>query len=387
MGGVALRRAAVRPYRCDRRRDARARPRARRDHGGDLCDRQRAQDLDLTAGAGNYDLGDHRERIHGSRRRSVYLLPDRARPDPVLHYLCRTGNRTVPPAARPEEDRVMDASLYARRKRRNAVSAIASVVATFVGLSWLAVILAVLFWQGVGGLSLRVFTEMTPPPGAVGGLLNAIVGSLIMTGLALLIGAPIGILAGTYMAEYGRHRRLTSVVRFINDILLSAPSIVVGLFIYEIMVRPMGHFSGLAGAVVLAVLVIPVMVRTTEDMLTLVPDTLREAAASIGLPRSLMIRRIAWRAARAGIITGLLLAIARISGETAPLLFTALNNQFFSTNLNAPMASLPAVIFQFALSPYKDWQDLAWTGALIITLAVLAMSITARALTGARKTS
>jgi phosphate transport system permease protein len=281
----------------------------------------------------------------------------------------------------------MDASLYARRKRRNTVSAIACYGATFIGLSWLAIILGVLFWEGFGGLSLRVFTEMTPPPGAVGGLLNAIVGSLIMTGLALLIGAPIGILAGTYMAEYGRHRRLSSIVRFINDILLSAPSIVVGLFIYEIMVRPMGHFSGIAGAVVLAVLVIPVMVRTTEDMLTLVPDTLREAAASIGLPRSLMIQRIAYRTARAGIVTGVLLAVARISGETAPLLFTALNNQFFSTNLNAPMSSLPAVIFQFALSPYKDWQDLAWTGALIITLAVLAMSITARALTGVRKTS
>ena len=281
----------------------------------------------------------------------------------------------------------MDASLYASRRRRNTLAAVASYGATFVGLSWLALILGVLFWQGFSGLSLRVFTEMTPPPGAVGGLLNAIVGSLIMTGLALLIGAPIGILAGTYMAEYGRHRHLTSIVRFINDILLSAPSIVVGLFIYEVMVRPMGHFSGIAGAVVLGVLVIPVMVRTTEDMLTLVPDTLREAAASIGLPRSLMIRQIAYRAARAGIITGLLLAVARISGETAPLLFTALNNQFYSTNLNAPMASLPSVIFQFALSPYKDWQDLAWTGALIITLAVLAMSIMARSLTGTRKAS
>ncbi len=281
----------------------------------------------------------------------------------------------------------MDAKLYAARRRRNALAAVASYGATSIGLAWLALILGVLFWQGFSGLSLRVFTEMTPPPGAVGGLLNAIVGSLIMTGLALVIGAPIGVLAGTYMAEYGRHGRLTSLVRFINDILLSAPSIVVGLFIYEVMVRPMGHFSGIAGAVVLAVLVIPVMVRTTEDMLTLVPDTLREAAASIGLPRSLMIRRVAYRAARAGIITGLLLAFARISGETAPLLFTALNNQFFTTNLNAPMPSLPAVIFQFALSPYKDWQDLAWTGALIITLAVLAMSITARALTRTRKTS
>jgi phosphate transport system permease protein len=281
----------------------------------------------------------------------------------------------------------MDDKLYATRRRRNVLAAVASYSATFVGLAWLALILGVLFWQGFSGLSLRVFTEMTPPPGAVGGLLNAIVGSLIMTALALVIGAPIGVLAGTYMAEYGRHSRLTSIVRFINDILLSAPSIVVGLFIYEVMVRPMGHFSGIAGAVVLAVLVVPVMVRTTEDMLTLVPDTLREAAASIGLPRSLMIAQIAYRAARAGLITGLLLAIARISGETAPLLFTALNNQFYSTNLNAPMASLPSVIFQFALSPYKDWQDLAWTGALIITLAVLAMSIMARSLTGTRKTS
>jgi len=281
----------------------------------------------------------------------------------------------------------MDAKRYAARRRRNVLAAVASYAATSIGLAWLALILGVLFWQGFSGLSLRVFTEMTPPPGAVGGLLNAIVGSLIMTGLALVIGAPIGVLAGTYMAEYGRHGRLTSLVRFINDILLSAPSIVVGLFIYELMVRPMGHFSGIAGAVVLGVLVIPVMVRTTEDMLTLVPDTLREAAASIGLPRSLMIRQVAYRAARAGIITGLLLAVARISGETAPLLFTALNNQFFTTNLNAPMPSLPAVIFQFALSPYKDWQDLAWTGALIITLAVLAMSITARALTRTRKTS
>jgi phosphate transport system permease protein len=281
----------------------------------------------------------------------------------------------------------MDASLYASRRRRNIIAATASCCATFVGLSWLALILGVLFREGIGGLSLRVFTEMTAPPGAVGGLLNAIVGSLIMTGLAVLIGAPIGVLAGTYMAEYGRHRRLTSVIRFVNDILLSAPSIVVGLFIYEIMVRPMGHFSGAAGAVVLAVLVIPVMVRTTENMLTLVPDSLREAAASIGLPRSLMIRRVAYRAARAGIVTGILLAVARISGETAPLLFTALNNQFYSTNLNAPMASLPAVIFQFALSPYQDWQGLAWTGALIITLAVLIMSITARALTAPGKPS
>lgn len=280
----------------------------------------------------------------------------------------------------------MDASLYAARRRRNGIATAASMTATLIGLTWLAVILAVLFWQGFSGLSLQVFTEMTPPPGGSGGgLLNAIVGSLIMTVLAILFGTPIGILAGTYMAEYGRHTRLSQVVRFINDILLSAPSIVVGLFIYEIMVRPMGHFSGLSGAVVLAVLVVPVMVRTTEDMLNLVPNTLREAAASIGLPRSLMIQRIAYRAARAGIVTGVLLAVARVSGETAPLLFTALNNQFYSTNLNAPMASLPAVIFQFALSPYKEWQSLAWTGALIITLSVLILSILARSLTSSRK--
>jgi phosphate transport system permease protein len=279
----------------------------------------------------------------------------------------------------------MDGSLYTTRRRRNGVVTVAAVAATAVGLAWLAIILGVLLWQGFSGLSVRVFTEMTPPPGSSGGLLNAIVGSLIITGLAVIIGTPIGILAGTYMAEYGRHDKLTVVVRFINDILLSAPSIVVGLFVYEVMVRPMGHFSGISGAVVLAVLVVPVMVRTTEDMLKLVPDTLREAAASIGLPRSLMIRQVAYRAARAGIITGVLLAVARVSGETAPLLFTALNNQFYSTDLNAPMASLPAVIFQFALSPYKDWQSLAWTGALIITLAVLALSITARSLTATRK--
>ena len=208
-----------------------------------------------------------------------------------------------------------------------------------------------------------------------------------MTVLAIAIGTPIGILAGTYMAEYGRYARLSSVVCFVNDILLSAPSIVVGLFIYEVMVAPLGHFSGWAGAVALAVIVIPVVVRTTEDMLLLVPNALREAAAALGLPRAYIVRRIAYRAARAGIITGVLLAIARISGETAPLLFTALNNQFWSTNLNAPMASLPAVIFQFALSPYADWQRLAWTGALIITVTVLALSIIARALTQSRKAS
>jgi phosphate transport system permease protein len=282
---------------------------------------------------------------------------------------------------------VVNHSLYARRRRRNFITMGLAFGATAFGLSWLVLILLVLLWQGFSGLSWAVFTEMTPPPGAAGGLLNPIIGSLIMTALAVVIGTPLGVLAGTYMAEYGRYAKLTVVVRFINDILLSAPSIVVGLFIYEIMVAQMGHFSGWAGAVSLAVIVVPVVVRTTEDMLTLVPDTLREAAASIGLPRSLMITKVAYRAARAGMITGVLLAVARISGETAPLLFTALNNQFWSTDLNAPLASLPVVIFQFALSPYKDWQSLAWTGALIITLAVLLLSISARILAAQRESS
>jgi phosphate transport system permease protein len=276
---------------------------------------------------------------------------------------------------------------YAARRRTNAVALTLSLCATAFGLGWLVLILFSLLWHGLSGLSLAVFTQMTPPPGASGGLLNPIVGSLILTALAVVIGTPIGILAGTYMAEYGRYDLLTSIVRFINDILLSAPSIVIGLFIYEVMVAPMGHFSGLAGGVALAVIVIPVVVRTTEDMLTLVPNALREAATSIGMPRSMSIIRIGYRAARAGMVTGVLLAVARISGETAPLLFTSLNNQFWSTNLNTPMSSLPVIIFQFALSPYKDWQSLAWTGALIITLAVLLLSITARSLVASGKQS
>jgi phosphate transport system permease protein len=275
--------------------------------------------------------------------------------------------------------------LYAARRRRNTIMMSLSLAATLSGLTWLVMILGELVWQGFAGLSLSVFTEMTPPPGASGGLLNPIVGSLILTVLAVLIGTPIGILAGTYMAEYGRHDRLTTVVRFINDILLSAPSIVVGLFIYEVMVAPMGHFSGLAGAVALAVIVIPVVVRTTEDMLILVPNSLREAAAALGTPRVVVIAKVCYRAAKAGMITGVLLAIARISGETAPLLFTSLNNQFWSTDLNAPMPSLPVVIFQFALSPYHDWQKLAWSGALIITFTVLVLSIVARALAAERQ--
>jgi phosphate transport system permease protein len=269
---------------------------------------------------------------------------------------------------------------YAGRRLRNRIATALSVGAAAFGLLWLVLILLVLVVKGVGGLSLQVFTQMTPPPGSAGGLLNPIMGSQIITFVAVLLGTPLGILAGTYMAEYGRYAKLTLVVRFINDILLSAPSIVVGLFVYEVMVAQMGHFSALAGAVALAIIVIPVVVRTTEDMLLLVPNTLREASSALGLPRWLVIRHVAYRAAQAGMITGVLLAVARITGETAPLLFTALNNQFFSWNLNAPMASLPVVIFQFAMSPYHDWQQLAWTGALLITAAVLGLSILARVL-------
>jgi phosphate transport system permease protein len=271
-----------------------------------------------------------------------------------------------------------DLSGFRARRRRSGIAMALCLAATLFGLACLALVLGTLLVKGLAGFSLNVFTQMTPPPGADGGLLNPIIGSLIMTTLGVLFGTPIGILAGTYMAEYGRHARISQVIRFINDILLSAPSIVIGLFVYTLVVAPMRHFSGLAGAIALAILVIPVVIRTTEDMLRLVPDQLREAAASVGMPRVVMIRSVAYRAARAGILTGVLLAIARISGETAPLLFTALNNQFMKLNILEPMASLPAVIFQFALSPYADWQRLAWTGAMLITFAVLALSITAR---------
>ena len=276
-------------------------------------------------------------------------------------------------------------SLHSRRKTRISVMMTLCVIAAGIGLAWLALILGALVYKGAAGLSLDVFTQMTPPPGDAGGLLNAIYGSVVMTVIAVIVGTPIGVLAGTYMAEYGRFSKLTTVVRFINDILLSAPSIIIGLFVYELMVRPMGHFSAIAGAVALAILVIPVVVRTTEDMLNLVPNALREAGTAIGAPRWVVIKSVAYRAALSGNVTGILLSIARISGETAPLLFTALNNQFWSSNLNAPMASLPVTIFQFALSPYEEWQQLAWTGALIITLTVLALSIVARSLTGRRE--
>lgn len=274
---------------------------------------------------------------------------------------------------------------YRRRRLRNRVVLVLSVGAAVFGLVWLVAILADLVWRGAAGLSLQVFTQMTPPPGSnTGGILNALLGSAILTVIGTLIGTPVGILAGTYLAEYGRGSKLSSVVRFINDVLLSAPSIVVGLFVYEVVVTSMGHFSAWAGAIALALLVLPVVVRTTEDMLNLVPNQLREAASALGSPRWIMISQVVYRAARAGMITGVLLAVARISGETAPLLFTVLNNQFWSTDLNQPMANLPVMIYQFALSPYPYWQQLAWTAALVITVAILLLNIVARSLIRAK---
>ena len=274
----------------------------------------------------------------------------------------------------------MNNSRYLRRRIRSGIFMGLSVVATLFGLGWLGVILGTLLYEGFSGIDLAMYTESTPPPGAMGGLLNAIFGSILMGTIAVAVGTPIGILAGTYLAEYGRYTRLAFFLRFVNDILLSAPSIVLGLFIYDVMVLPMGHFSAWAGAAALAVIVIPVVVRTTENMLLLIPNTLREAAIALGATRSHVIRTVTWKAAQAGIVTGALLAIARISGETAPLLFTSLNNQFWSVDPNEPMASLPVAIFQMAMSPYEDWHRLAWSGAVIITMAVLALSITARVL-------
>ena len=271
-------------------------------------------------------------------------------------------------------------SPYARRRATNTVVLALSMAATAFGLVWLAFILWTLLQNGIGAITLDLFVQTTPPPGSAGGLRNAIYGSVVMTLVATIVGSPIGILAGTFLAEYGRGNPIAPVVRFINDILLSAPSIIVGIFIYQLMVLRMAHFSAWAGAMALAMIVIPVVVRTTEDMLNLVPGSLREAAFALGTPKWKVIVMVTYRAAVQGMLTGVLLAVARISGETAPLLFTALNNQFWSTNMNAPMANLPVVIFQFALSPYKDWQSLAWGGALLITVAILVLNITARLL-------
>ena len=269
-------------------------------------------------------------------------------------------------------------SLYARRRLINNLNLTISLLAMVFGLFWLIWILWTLVAQGFHGLNLAMFTQMTPPPGSNGGLLNAIAGSFVMTMIATLIGTPIGILAGTYLAEFGQRGWLAPTARFINDILLSAPSIVIGLFVYEVYVVSVGHFSGWAGSLALALIVIPVVVRTTENMLRLVPNSLREAAAALGAPQWKVIIQVTLRASTTGILTGILLAVARISGETAPLLFTALNNQFWSSNMNQPMANLPVVIFQFAMSPYEDWRRLAWAGALLITFMVLTLNILAR---------
>lgn len=277
-------------------------------------------------------------------------------------------------------------NLLARRKFINRLALTLSLSAMVFGLFWLSWILWTVFDLGLAGLSVALFTEMTPPPGAeTGGLLNAIVGSLVLVVLATLLGTPIGILAGVYLAEYGRHHWLGAATRFINDLLLSAPSIVIGLFVYAVVVAQTGKFSAWSGVLALALIVLPVVVRTTENMLQLIPNTLREAAFALGAPKSVVISKVTLRAARAGVLTGVLLAVARIAGETAPLLFTALSNQFWSLNLNEPMANLPVTIFKFAMSPFANWQELAWAGVFLITMGVLLLNIIARVLLRAEK--
>jgi len=275
--------------------------------------------------------------------------------------------------------------LYTQRRLTNALAMTAALLSTAFGLLWLVWLLATLLSRGLPWLQLSLLTEATPPPGEVGGLANAIAGSAILTGGGLLLGAPLGILAGTYLSEFARRSKLAIFIRFTNDILLSAPSIVLGVFVYEVVVVYMGHFSAWAGMLALAIIVVPVVVRTTEEMLRLVPDELREAAAALGAPPWRVVVAIVYRAASSGILTGVLLALARVSGETAPLLFTALNNQFWSSGLNEPIANLPVVIFQFAMSPYDDWHHLAWAGALLITFGILGLSVASRALSGARR--
>jgi phosphate transport system permease protein len=281
---------------------------------------------------------------------------------------------------------IANSALYARRRVANYAFIALSLGAALFGLVWLSFILGGLLVDGFSALSFKLFTLPTPPPGSEGGLSNAIFGSVAMSLCAVIVGTPIGLFAGTYLAEYARHGRLSFVVRFVNDILLSAPSIITGLFIYEIVVAPMHHFSGWAGAASLTVIVIPVVVRTTENMLLLVPNGLREAATALGAPQNFVIKAVTWKAAKAGIVTGVLLAVARISGETAPLLFTALGNTQWSTNMNAPMASLPGVIYTFATGPYEDLHGLAWAGALLVTATVLTLSIIARLLEKQKRT-
>ena len=265
-----------------------------------------------------------------------------------------------------------------RRKAVDLVALLFAGAATLFGLTWLIWILWTTFSEGAAALSVSLFTEMTPAPGASGGLLNAFYGSAVMVLLALLIGTPVGIAAGTYLAEHGRHSRLAAAVGFINDILLSAPSIVIGLFVYELVVAPMGHFSGFAGALALAIILLPIVVRTTDESLRLVPNQIREAAFALGIPAWRITAQIIYKAALSGILTGVLLGLARIAGETAPLLFTALNNQFWSADIGQPLANVPVVIFQYAMSPYDEWQALAWAGALVLTVFVLALNLAVR---------
>ena len=265
--------------------------------------------------------------------------------------------------------------IHLRRKAADLVALLFAAAATLFGLTWLAWILWTTFVQGAAALSPALFTEMTPPPGSSGGLLNALYGSAVIVMLALLIGTPLGIAAGTYLAEHGRHSRLATTVSFINDVLLSAPSIVIGLFVYELVVRPTGHFSGFAGALALAMILLPIVVRTTDEALRLVPNQMREAAFALGLPAWRVTSRIIYKAGLSGMLTGVLLGLARIAGETAPLLFTALNNQFWSASIAQPLANVPGVIFQYAMGPYDEWHALAWAGALVLTAFVLAVSL------------
>ncbi|ODV11261.1 MAG: phosphate ABC transporter, permease protein PstA [Rubrivivax sp. SCN 70-15] len=276
---------------------------------------------------------------------------------------------------------------WQRRQARDLLARVLGTAATLFGLFWLVWILWTTVSKGLPALKWSLFTQMTPPPGSDGGMLNAFAGSVLMSAIAIALGTPIGIAAGTYLAEYARHTRLGAVIRFVNDILLSAPSIIIGLFVYELVVRQMGHFSALAGAIALAFIVLPVVVRTTDEMLQLVPPAMREAALALGVPQRKMVRQVLYRASMSGIITGVLLALARISGETAPLLFTALNNQYWSNNLLGPMANVPVVIFQYAMSPYEFWHALAWAGAFIVTLLVLVLGLVSRGLLLPRRSS
>jgi phosphate transport system permease protein len=291
-----------------------------------------------------------------------------------------SASMTAGAMPRPVKDLAVAALLGRRRKRMDAIVRVLSLLATVIGLAFLASILITLFARGFGAMNLTVFTDITRPPGSEGGLLNAIVGSLIQVGLATVIGTPIGMLVGTFLAEYAKGSAFGNVVRFVSDILLSAPSILIGLFIYQLLVLPFGGFSGWAGVAALTVIIIPIVVRTTEDMLTLIPNTLREAVIGLGSPKWKMIVLVCWRSAMSGIITGVLLGVARIAGETAPLLFTSLGNNAWSVDLSAPMPSLPITIYSFAGSPFQDWIELAWAGALLITLAVLLLNIIARSL-------